>query len=111
MAPPFTRYHDEEFTPTDIDVEVAIPVMPGVTGGMTTPGGRTLVPADIPGGEMAVVLHEGPFDRLDETYTALGTWIAEAGYHISGVPQEAYLREPTDDAPPLTEIRFPVTKG
>ncbi len=111
IGPPFTRYHDEEFTPTDIDVEVAIPVMPTVTDPVDTPSGRTLVVADIPGGEMAVVLHEGPFETLDASYTAIGTWIAESGYHIAGAPQEAYLREPTDEAPPLTEIRFPIAKG
>lgn len=111
IGPPFTRYHDEEFTPTDIDVEVAIPVMPDVTEPVATPSGRKLVAADIPGGEMAVVLHDGPFDTLDVTYAAIGTWIAESGYHIAGPPQEAYLRESTEDAPPLTEIRFPVTRG
>ena len=111
LGPPFVRYHDDEFTPVDIDIEVAIPVMPDVSGEIATPGGRTLAAADIPGGEMAVVVHEGPFDTIDQAYTALGTWIAESGYHISGAPQEAYLRESTDDAPPLTEIRFPVTKG
>ena len=111
VGPPFTRYHDEEFTPTNIDVEVAIPVMPDVTGEIATPAGRMLTAADIPGGEMAVVVHDGPFEALDETYAAIGTWIAEAGYHIAGPPQEAYLREPTDTTPPLTEIRFPVTKG
>jgi len=110
MGPPFTRYHDEEFTPTDIDVEVAIPVMAHVAEELATPGGRTLRPLDIPGGEMAVVLHDGPFETLDETYTAIGTWIAESGYHIAGPPQAAYLREPTDEAPPLTEIRFPIAK-
>ena len=60
---------------------------------------------------MAVVVHEGPFETIDEAYTAIGTWIAESGFHLAGPPQEAYLREPTEEAPPLTEIRFPVSKG
>jgi DNA-binding transcriptional MerR regulator len=111
IGPPFVRYHDDEFTATDIDLEVAIPVMPNVTDSVTTPGGRKLDAVDIPGGEMAVALHEGPYNSIDRAYTALGTWIAGSGYHIAGPPQEAYLREPTDDAPPLTEVRFPVTKA
>ena len=110
VGPPFTRYHDEEFTATDIDVEVAIPVAADGDGPVTTPGGRTMQPLDIPGAEMAVTVHEAPFDTLDETYSAIGTWIAENGYHMAGPPQEAYLREPSESAPPLTEIRFPVTK-
>jgi effector-binding domain-containing protein len=77
---------------------------------VATPGGRTLEPLDIPGGEMAVTVHEAPFDTLDETYSAIGAWIAENGYHVAGPPQEAYLREPSETAPPLTEIRFPVTR-
>jgi DNA-binding transcriptional MerR regulator len=111
IGPPFTRYHDEEFSPTDIDVEVAIPVMANLTGDLPTPGGRTLRTVDIPGGEMAVTLHDGPYDTIDETYAAIGAWIAESGYHIAGPPHEAYLREPTEHASPLTEIRFPVSRA
>jgi DNA-binding transcriptional MerR regulator/predicted transcriptional regulator YdeE len=111
IGPPFARYHDEEFTPTNIDVEVAIPVAADVTSDLQTPAGRILRCADIPGGEMAVTLHDGPYDTIDETYTAIGTWVAESAYHIAGPPQEAYLREPGAPAPPLTEIRFPVTRG
>jgi effector-binding domain-containing protein len=104
------RYHDEEFTPTDIDVEVAIPVAADVDRSMTTPGGRTLEPMGVPGGEMAVTLHEGSYETLDSRYSAIGIWIAESGYHVAGPPQGACLREPTAEAPPLTEICFPVTQ-
>ena len=76
-------------------------MLPHVTAPIPTPGGRKLVAADIPGGEMAVVLHDGPYDTVDVTYAAIGTWIAESGYHIAGPPQEAYLREPTGKLTPL----------
>lgn len=111
-GPPFTRYHDPEFRPTDLDVEVDFPVAVGVENAVETPAGRKLEVTDVPGGEAAVVLHEGPYETIDEAYSAIGTWIADNGFHIAGPPQEAYLRAPGGgELEPLTEIRFPVSRG
>jgi len=110
-GPPFSRYHDPEFHPENIDVEVDFPVDDSVSEGVDTPGGRRLEVSKIPGGEAAVVLHEGPYETIDEAYATIGAWIAANGLHVAGPPQEAYLRPPGGALDPLTEIRFPVEKS
>lgn len=63
---------------------------------------------DLPGGRYAVVMHEGPYEKLSETYASLmGTWFPDSGL-VPGDPPclEFYLNEP-DCTPPedlLTEI-------
>jgi AraC family transcriptional regulator len=62
---------------------------------------------------VAAVIHKGPYEKLEETYSALILWVEENGYETSGPPEELYLNDPakvpTDEL--LTEIRFPVRRG
>lgn len=109
-GPPFTVYHDPEFTAEAIDVELICPVGPGVTGPVLTPAGRRLEMRTVPGGEAAVLVHVGPYDTIGEAYQALAGWIGGHGYQVAGPPSEVYLTSPQDPGPPVTEIRFPVTK-
>lgn len=105
---PVVVYHDLEFTPDSIDVEVVCPV--GVYGGssLETPAGRKLGVRTIDGGPAAVVVHVGPYEELAGAYQALGTWIEEHGHRIAGPPQETYLTGPDEPGPPVTEIRMPI---
>ena len=109
-GPPLTVYHDPEFSPESIDVEMVCPVPPGVKGPLPTPAGRTLEPRSVPGGEAAVLVHVGPYDTVGDAYQTLAGWIGQHGYHTSGPPCEIYLTAPTDPGPPVTEIRWPVEK-
>jgi DNA-binding transcriptional MerR regulator/effector-binding domain-containing protein len=109
-GPPLTIYHDPEFIPESIDVELVCPVPPGVSGPMATPRGRRLEMRSVPGGEAAVLVHVGPYETLGEAYQALAEWIGRHGYRVSGPPQEIYLTSPQDPGPPVTEIRFPVAR-
>jgi DNA-binding transcriptional MerR regulator len=109
-GPPLVVYHDPEFSPESIDMEVVYPVAPGVKGPLATPAGRTLGARTVPGGEVAVLLHVGPYETLGESYQALAGWIGQHGYRVSGPPREIYLTAPADPGPPVTEIRFPVEK-
>lgn len=64
----------------------------------------------IPARTVAMAVHKGPYDSIDETYEALWTWVAEHGYEVIGPPEEAYLTDPAE-APPeeyLTQISFPI---
>ena len=108
VAPVFTLFHDPEFKPTELDVEIAFPVPDGVVEAPVTSGGRSFSHRVVSGGQAAVTVHQGPYDTLDVTYAAIAQWIADNGLHVAGAPQEAYLTAPDDPAGPITEIRFPV---
>ena len=62
----------------------------------------------IPGGEFAVVTHEGPFEKLSQTYAALfGQWLPSSGRELQSEPSlEIYLNDPdsTDPEDLLTDI-------
>lgn len=109
-GPPFIVYHDFEFDPEHIDVEVVVPVRDPGERTLTTPAGRTLDTRSVCGGEMAVLVHVGPYDTLHESYRALTGWVSEHGYAAAGPPQEIYLTGPDEPGPPVTELRLPVAE-
>lgn len=108
VGPCFSIYHDQDFKPTDLDVEIAFPIADQVDPVPVTPGGRSFSQRVVPGGKAAVIIHEGPYDAIEESYAAIGGWIADNGLRIAGPAQEAYLVAPDDPGGPVTEIRFPV---
>jgi DNA-binding transcriptional MerR regulator len=110
-GPPMTIYHDTEFKPENIDVEVAIPLP--VPGGRDVPldNGRRLAPRQLEAVAAACLLHAGPYDTIAQSYAALGQWIGANGYQFAGPPREVYLRAPDDDGGPLTEIQWPVSRA
>lgn len=107
-GPCFSLYHDPDFKPTDLDVEIAFPVAPHVTEAPETPGGRSFMERVVPGGKMAVTVYQGSYDTIDQAYAMIGNWISDNDLTIAGPAQEAYLSAPGDPAGPVTEIRFPV---
>jgi len=107
-GPCFAVYHDSEFNPEAIDVEVAFPVAGNATEAPQTPGGRSFSHRVVPGGKAAVLIHQGPYETIDQAYAAMGTWLESNGLSIAGPPQEAYLTAPDDPSGPITEIRWPV---
>jgi DNA-binding transcriptional MerR regulator len=58
---------------------------------------------ELPATRVAVMVHHGPFDDLDQTYGALGTVVAELGLGVDGPIREIYLAD--DQA----EVCWPVT--
>jgi hypothetical protein len=60
----------------------------------------------------AVALHEGPFDDLDRTYGALGSYVAEREVAVDVPIREYYLnasdRGPDDDVQPRIEVGWPI---
>lgn len=49
-----------------------------------------------PSGEAAVAVHRGPYDRLNEAYDAIKSWMAANGKESAGVTWEIY-GDPTPD--------------
>ncbi|WP_347110049.1 GyrI-like domain-containing protein [Paenarthrobacter sp. S56] len=56
---------------------------------------------ETPGGEAAVAIHRGPYDRLGEAYNAIEEWMAENRRESAGFSWEIY-GDPTPD-PAQTE--------
>lgn len=64
---------------------------------------------EVPAGRFAVTVHGGPDSALDDTYAALGRFVAEAGISRDGPVRERYLAGVLDDPAPLvTEVSWPV---
>ncbi len=103
-GPPFSIYHDPEFTDDDVDVEVGFPVARAVAS-----AGR-VVGRVLPGGPVAETLHVGPYDEVGPAYRAVAGWVQEHGHEMAGPPREVYLvgvgmAEPAEYR---TEIVFPI---
>ena len=64
------------------------------------------------GGDYAVTTHQGPYNKVGDTYAALlGQWLPRSGRELAGTPcLEIYLNSPESTAPEdlLTEIYAPL---
>jgi len=86
------------------DVEVAIPVFDRIEGDDEITG------YELPGGPMARIVHQGPYERSATAYKKLFAWIAENHKKVAGPTREVYLNDPRKVPPEelLTEIYAPV---
>lgn len=103
-------FHDEAYEIEKIDVEVGFP---SATGAQLIPlaNKRAMKPVALPAVPMmAVTVHRGPWLSLSEGYTALGRWIDESGYEISGPGREIYhhIDWESEQSSTVTELQFPV---
>lgn len=66
--------------------------------------------AEIPGGPVAWLIHQGPYDELGLAYHSLFAWIQEHGYEQRDAMREIYKNDPADTAPNelITEVILPV---
>jgi DNA-binding transcriptional MerR regulator/effector-binding domain-containing protein len=110
-------YASELFEVEKGEVVAFVPV-PGeseAAGGLADGGGfagagRVAV-IDVPAAELAVALHRGAFADLDQTYGALGTYVAERELGIEGPIREYYLVAPwdtDDESAHRTEVGWPI---
>jgi DNA-binding transcriptional MerR regulator len=70
-----------------------------------------IVALEIPATELAIAVHEGPADSIDETYAELGTYVTERAIGVSGPMWENFVVSgfDTDDATKhRTEVGWPV---
>ena len=78
--------------------------------GEVRPGGRAAM-LDIPAAELAVAVHRGALADLDQTYGALGTYVARREIGAGGPIREHYLVtafDTDDESRHLTEVGWPV---
>jgi effector-binding domain-containing protein len=69
-------------------------------------------PGELPGGQVARLVHHGGYDGLGEAWERLGRWIAEQGLTPGETFWEVYVTEPNPDMDPAelrTELNWPVT--
>jgi DNA-binding transcriptional MerR regulator len=103
-------YPDEFFEEERGEIVAFIPV-----ADMPAPPGRPQL-MEIPGAELAITVHTGAISELDQTYGALGTFVAEREIGVRGPIREHYVVSPDEaSAGPVhhTEVCWPVfrTKG
>jgi effector-binding domain-containing protein len=101
-GPPFAAYHNSDME--NLDLEVGFPVSAVIAGGDEVQAGT------IPGGHVAVGLHTGPYDQLDETYEKLTGYITGQGLHPEQSIYEFYLNDPGEVEPAQlqTEVYIPL---
>ena len=109
IAGPFIAiYHDMEYKEKDVDIEAAIPVMEDFD--LPEP----IEIRELPGEDaMASLVHKGPYETINEAYSALMTWCQSNGYELAGPNREVYLTSPGDTKDPeeyVTELQQPVRK-
>jgi DNA-binding transcriptional MerR regulator len=107
-GPDGALYPSEFFELERGDVTAFIPVTGRGEGTGAGPGVEVI---DVPGAELAVMVHEGPFDDLDHAYGSLGLVVAERGIGVNGPIREHYLVGPfdtNDESAFRTEVGWPI---
>jgi DNA-binding transcriptional MerR regulator/effector-binding domain-containing protein len=104
-GPDGALYPNEYFEEELGEVVAFIPV-----ADMPTPSGRPRL-IEVPGAELAITVHNGAISELDQTYGALGTFVAEREIGVQGPIRENYVVS-SDEASPepvhYTEVCWPV---
>ncbi len=103
-GPGFAVYH--EVSPNEPwHTTVGFPVKdPG-------PGENGIHAWELPGGKVAVIVHEGPYEGLAERWSELGEWLRTHHLTPAAAPWESYLVEDSTEPEPArwrTEIVWPV---
>jgi effector-binding domain-containing protein len=105
-AGPGGALYPNEFFELELgDVVAFVPVI-----GAPKPSGRARL-VDIPAAELAITVHRGAFSELDQTYGALGTFVAELELGVDGPIREHYLvtsADTADESEHRTEVCWPV---
>jgi AraC family transcriptional regulator len=84
-------------------------IMPLVTA---VPSEGEMQSGALPAGPVALAVHAGHYDQLQETYVALERWIETNGFKAAGAPWESYVTDPGEHPDPAdwrTEIYWPLS--
>jgi hypothetical protein len=92
--PAFAGYH--EFGEGRLEVEAGFPASGPVEGD------GDVRPSELPGGQVAVTLHAGPYDQMEPAYQALASWVSEHGGELAGDAWVVYLSDPPAQPDPAT---------
>ena len=99
-GPGITVWHE------NLKAEATLPIK------KTIPEGDGVKVHELPGDQMACLIHHGGFEGFPRAYQAGVQWIEANGYEITGPNREVYLQFRPDGNPEnyVTEIQFPVAK-
>ena len=103
VGQPLARYYRYDAEVVEMDAGIR------VTG--RAEGNDTVMVKELPGGDVAVAVHLGPYHTLRQTYDALAAWIAQEGRTPREAPWEVYITDPTEEPDSTrwrTEIYWPV---
>ncbi len=102
-------WHDKEYKTSDIDGEALVYLKQRV------PETESIKVYELPGAQVASVVHNGAYATIGQGYDAVLHWIEANGYKIVGPNRELYLYCGTpvrqDDESYVTEIQFPIAKA
>lgn len=104
VGQPLARYY--RYERDGVEMDAGICVTPGAVGS------DTVRIKELPGGEVAVGLHLGPYDTLKRTHDALAAWLSQQGRSPREAPWEVYVTDPMeepDSSKWRTEIYWPVS--
>jgi effector-binding domain-containing protein len=93
-GPPFARYH--------ILGEGRSEVEAGFPAAMPIEGNGDIQPSELPGRQVAVTIHIGPYDAMQPACQALLSWVSEHGRELAGDSWEVYLSDPATEPDPAT---------
>lgn len=103
-GPGFAVYH-EIAADRPWKATIGVPVLdPG-------PGTEAIRPGALPGGKVAVIVHEGPYEGLADRWSELTEWLRTHDLSPAGSPWESYVVEDSTEPEPSrwrTEIVWPV---
>ncbi len=106
-GPPFTRYL--AMTRGSVTIAAGMPITaPSEDAGE---GDGLISACDLPGGDIAVTVHVGPYQTLGETHAALEAWVKAQGRQPAGPPWETYITDPGEVPNPAdwrTEVCLPL---
>jgi DNA-binding transcriptional MerR regulator len=107
----FCICHSDEFTETDLDMEIGLIVSKPRETTLALPNGITLAQRELDGWQtMATTVVKGALATIHLGYAAIARWSEMHGYRMAGIPRELLLQLPQtvagDDL--VTEIQVPV---
>lgn len=104
--------HNDGWQDEDIDAEMGYIVTGDIPDSLSLPDGRELHIRTLPAVEMmATTTRVGPGKLGSGCYHALGRWIEDNGYRITGVGREVFLQlQPDRDEEMVTDIQLPVER-
>lgn len=105
-GPPLCLYYDEEYREDGADIEACMPIRKEISA-------DGVQVRQLPGGQVAAVLHRGPYELLGRSYAKILKHVREAGSEISPPCREVYLKGPGmifrgNPKKYLTEIQLPL---
>jgi effector-binding domain-containing protein len=102
-GPPFIRYFD--YDEDEVDMEVGVPL------DAPLPGSGVIQASELPGGRVAITVHEGDYSGLDAAHDALSDWVLSNDRDTKGPVWEVYTVNAWADPDPAawrTEIVWPL---